>query len=102
MRYYISYPVMNVLFIYPPVAKPSEPPAGLARLAGFLTNNGIGVTTIDASLHGLLYLLNAEISSDDTWTSRASGRLNKNLAALRAKNKVDAKIFKIYCLIAYL
>ena len=75
---------MNVLLIYPPVAKPCEPPAGIARLAGFLKDNCIGVKTIDASLHGLLYLMNAGISSDDTWTSRASGRLNKNLAALRS------------------
>ena len=74
---------MNVMLIYPPVAKPSEPPAGIARLAGFLKGNNIGVKTIDASLQGLLYLMNPEGLSDDTWTSRASGRLEKNLAALR-------------------
>ncbi len=75
---------MNVLLIYPPVAKPSEPPAGIARLAGFLKDNSIGVKTIDASLHGLLYLMNPEGLPDDTWTSRASARLQKNLAALRS------------------
>ncbi len=74
---------MNVLLIYPPVAKPSEPPAGIARIAGFLKDNDINVKTIDASLHGLLYLMNPEGLPDDTWTSRASGRLQKNLAALR-------------------
>jgi hypothetical protein len=74
---------MNILLIYPPVAKPSEPPAGIARLAGFLKENGIGVKRIDASLHGLLYLMNPEGLPDDTWTSRASARLQRNLAALR-------------------
>jgi hypothetical protein len=75
---------MNILLIYPPVAKPSEPPAGIARLAGFLKDNYIGVKTIDASLHGLLYFMGTEVLLDDTWTSRASGRFQKNLAALRS------------------
>ncbi len=74
---------MNILLIYPPVAKPSEPPAGIARLAGFLREGGVGVKTLDASLHGQLYLMNAESVSNDTWTTRASGRLQKNQAALR-------------------
>jgi hypothetical protein len=75
---------MNVMLIYPPVAKPCEPPAGIARLTGFLRDNGVGVRTVDASLHGLLYLMKAGGSpSNDTWTSRASGRLNKNMAALK-------------------
>jgi hypothetical protein len=74
---------MNILLIYPPVAKPSEPPAGIARLAGFLNDNGVGVKTIDASLYGLLNLMNLEGLPDDIWTSRSSRRLQRNLAVLR-------------------
>jgi len=59
---------MNILLIYPPVAKPSEPPAGIARLAGFLNDNGVGVKTIDASLYGLLNLMNLEGLPDDICT----------------------------------
>lgn len=79
-----------MLLIYPPVAKPCEPPAGIAKLAGALKHHGIKHTILDANLEGMLFLLSsAETKPDilrDTWTSRALRNLNKNLAALRDLN----------------
>ena len=43
-----------ILLIQPPVAKPCEPPAGVARLAGALQAAGIDCRVYDASLEGLL------------------------------------------------
>ena len=46
-----------MLLIHPPVAKPTEPPAGLARLDGALRSRGCHCRLWDASLEGLLWLL---------------------------------------------
>jgi hypothetical protein len=40
----------------PPVAKPCEPPAGIARLAGALQAGGVDCRVYDASLDGMLNL----------------------------------------------
>ena len=50
---------MKVLLIHPPVSKPCEPPAGIARLAGALREHGIPCTVIDANVEGLHFLLNS-------------------------------------------
>ena len=44
-----------MLLIYPPVAKPCEPPAGLAYLAGALRGNDLPCTLLDANLEGQLF-----------------------------------------------
>lgn len=51
---------MKLLLIHPPVSKPSEPPAGIARLAGALREHGIPCTLIDANVEGLNFLLDAQ------------------------------------------
>ena len=71
-----------MILIHPPVAKPSEPPAGLAKLCGALNHHGIGYGVLDANLEGLLSLLKASPVASDTWTSRASRHLLKDLASL--------------------
>ncbi|HAJ26625.1 MAG TPA: hypothetical protein DCG53_05175, partial [Syntrophus sp. (in: bacteria)] len=48
------------LLIHPPVSKPCEPPAGIARLAGSLREHGISCTVIDANVEGLHFLLDAQ------------------------------------------
>ena len=73
-----------MLLIYPPVAKPCEPPAGIALLAGALRENGLPCTILDANLEGLLYLLAAADQPHDTWGRRAFRGLAANLAALRS------------------
>jgi len=73
-----------MLLIHPPVAKPCEPPAGIARLAGVLRGHDIGCDLLDANLEGLLYLLAGPHKPTDTWGRRACRNLSANLAALRA------------------
>jgi radical SAM superfamily enzyme YgiQ (UPF0313 family) len=71
-----------MILIYPPVAKPCEPPAGIAKLCGALNHHGIRHRVLDANLEGLLSLLQNPSLSPDTWTSRASRHLSKHLASL--------------------
>jgi radical SAM superfamily enzyme YgiQ (UPF0313 family) len=73
-----------MLLIYPPAAKPCEPPAGIAHLAGALRGNGLPCTLLDANLEGLLFLLGAAEQPHDTWGRRAHRNLETNLAALRS------------------
>lgn len=74
-----------MLLIYPPVAKPGEPPAGIAQLAGALRASGLPCTLLDANLEGLLYLLASVAEPDDTWGRRAYRGLESNLAGLRSR-----------------
>ena len=83
--------MQSVLLIHPPLAKPSEPPAGLARLAGTLKRHHVACTVVDANIEGLLYLLNQQSvragrdtgDTDDTWTKRACRHVDANLLLLR-------------------
>ena len=75
-----------MILIYPPVAKPSEPPAGIAKLCGALNYHGIKYRVLDANLEGLLSLLKAPPVSLDTWTCRASRHLSRHLALLNHWN----------------
>jgi len=72
-----------MLLVFPPVAKPCEPPAGVAKLAAALRAHGIACTVLDANLEGMLYLLHRPVSASDAWTRRAAKNLAANLAALR-------------------
>lgn len=73
-----------ILLIHPPVSRPSEPPAGLARLSGCLFRNGIPHTILDANLEGLLHLLSSSPGeTGDPRTDRAVRRLPENLQVLR-------------------
>jgi hypothetical protein len=74
----------SILLIYPPIAKPCEPPAGIARLAGALRAGGVDCRTYDASLDGMLNLGQGFMGADDTWTRRAVKHWNANLTALRS------------------
>ena len=46
-----------MILIHPPVVKPCEPPAGLAKLAGAMYDHDIPCKVIDANLEGLSSLL---------------------------------------------
>jgi radical SAM superfamily enzyme YgiQ (UPF0313 family) len=72
-----------MLFINPPVAKPTEPPAGIAKLAGALRAHAIPCRILDANLEGLFYLLDQPCTATDTWTRRAVKGFPKNIAFLR-------------------
>jgi radical SAM superfamily enzyme YgiQ (UPF0313 family) len=75
-----------MILIYPPVAKPCEPPAGIAKLCGSLNHYGIRYRVLDANLEGLLSLLKTPPASLDTWTSRAFRHLSRHLALLKGWN----------------
>jgi hypothetical protein len=72
-----------VILIHPPVAKPSEPPAGIAKLSGALTGHGVRHTLLDANIEGILHLIQRGSLYSDTWTRRASRNVARNLALLR-------------------
>jgi hypothetical protein len=72
-----------MLLIFSPVAKPCEPPAGVAKLSGALKAHGIPCTILDANLEGLLYLLQNPKTASDTWSRRAIKNVATNIAALR-------------------
>ena len=72
-----------ILLIHPPISKPNEPPAGLARLAGALKARDYPYVILDANLEGLLYLFKKNIPADDTWTRRALHNVDRNQDTLR-------------------
>ena len=78
----VKNPVQATL-IYPPVAKPCEPPAGIAKLAGSLRRHGLPFRIVDANVQCLLALLDEGPKLCDTWTSRAYRHLRDHLRDLR-------------------
>lgn len=72
-----------MLLVFPPLAKASEPPAGIARLAGVLKLHGVPCRLLDANLEGQLWLLEKQLTATDTWSRRALKGRNNNLSALR-------------------
>jgi Fe-S oxidoreductase len=62
-----------MLLIYPPAARSSEAPLGIARLAAFIEGRGGSASCIDLCREGTEYLLGLELelSGADTWTRRA-------------------------------
>jgi hypothetical protein len=76
----------KILLIHPPIAKCSEPPAGIAKLSACLKANGVHHEVIDANLEGILYLLKDASNNNTTagrWTTRACKKIESNLAALK-------------------
>ena len=80
-----------ILLVHPPVAKPSEAPAGLAKLSGALRQHDIAHSVMDLNLEAQLFLLDknnaaAIKTGTDTWTRRAVKNTGKNLRAVRARS----------------
>ena len=73
----------SIVLIHPPVAKPSEPPAGVAQLAGALKSHNVPYTVIDANIEGLHHLLRTLPNPEDTWSRRASRHLDGHLQAIQ-------------------
>jgi radical SAM superfamily enzyme YgiQ (UPF0313 family) len=73
-----------MLLIYPPVAKPSEAPAGIAKLSAALNRRGIPCEVLDANIEGLLHLLEQPRPiPSDTWSLRAVRNRQRNIDGLR-------------------
>jgi hypothetical protein len=75
---------MDLVLIHPPVSRPCEPPAGLARLKGALKAKSGQCLIIDANMEGLIFLLKSKGTGEDTWTRRASLHLEENLASIKS------------------
>jgi hypothetical protein len=75
-----------MILIHPPVVKPCEPPAGIAKLCGALNHHRIKYSVLDANLEGLLSLLKTPPASSDTWTCRAFRHLSRHLTSLNGWN----------------
>ncbi len=81
-----AIPKPTVILIHPPVVKPSEPPAGLAKLSGALKDHDLRHILVDANLEAILFLLeHASLSRPDVWTARAHKHIRRNLASLRER-----------------
>jgi radical SAM superfamily enzyme YgiQ (UPF0313 family) len=74
----------RVLLIFPPVAKPCEPPPGIAVLSGALAAHDIEHALLDANLEGMVSLLEKPPVPLDTWTRRAFRHVSQNLDGLRS------------------
>ncbi|SDB33635.1 Radical SAM superfamily enzyme YgiQ, UPF0313 family [Desulfonatronum thiosulfatophilum] len=74
---------MSILLIHPPVAKPAEPPAGIAMLAGVLRRAGVACAVADMNLEGILALMRGPAHAADTWTLRALRHRERNLELIR-------------------
>ncbi|HOO39337.1 MAG TPA: radical SAM protein [Deltaproteobacteria bacterium] len=74
---------MDILLIHPPVTRPCEPPAGLAKIMGALQDHGSSCHVLDANIEGLLYLTHSLSAAEDTWTRRALNHREENIASLR-------------------
>ncbi len=73
----------EIVLLNPPVTKPGEPPAGLARLCGALRVNGIDHAAADLNIEGLLYLMDnlaGVRETTDKWTARSGKNFRRNLA----------------------
>ncbi|HNV68813.1 MAG TPA: radical SAM protein [Candidatus Ozemobacteraceae bacterium] len=73
-----------MLLINPPVSRPCEAPAGMARLAGRLREAGHQISLWDANLEGFLQTIGIEPASDDTWTRRAWRDRERHIRDLRS------------------
>lgn len=72
-----------ILLVHPPVAKPAEPPAGIARLSGALARHSIQHRLLDLNYEGIAFLLDQPLSRSDTWSLRAHRHRANHAASLR-------------------
>lgn len=72
-----------MILIFPPIAKPCEPPAGVALLSAALKEQGLPCTVYDASVEGLLYLINSVKKPTDSWSQRALKHREQIIADLK-------------------
>lgn len=78
-----------MILIYPPVAKISEPPPGVAILAGALKKHHIRYKVIDANIDAMMWLARSgsRVTADaDSWSRRAVTHLERNLSDLKDIN----------------
>lgn len=72
-----------MLLLFPPVAKPCEPPAGVAYLAAALQENNIECCVSDVNIQGFHYLIQQNLTATDSWSARALKNRDAILADLQ-------------------
>ncbi|HSL61209.1 MAG TPA: radical SAM protein [Desulfotignum sp.] len=72
-----------MLLLFPPVAKPCEPPAGVAYLSSALRENSRDCHVVDANVQGLGYLIRQNLTPEDSWSARALKNRESILADLQ-------------------
>lgn len=77
-------PYLDVLLIYPPVAKPAEPPAGVAQLKSALKRAGLSCESIDANVEGQYSLIQNVPHSESRRSKMALQNRDKNSAAVHS------------------
>ncbi len=75
-----------ILLVHPPVVKPCEPPAGIARLLGALNHHGVPCTAVDLNMEALLSIMKGSVGPTDRWTRRAVRNLSTNLSRIRNRD----------------
>ncbi len=78
---------LEILLLYPPVAMPSEPPVGLATVAGLLKRGGVSYQVLDLNAEAFQVLLSSDFpcpQPSDTFSKRSLGRLQEYLEKLRS------------------
>lgn len=78
-----SFIVPPMFLIFPPVAKPCEPPAGVALLSAALKSKGLDCQVYDANIDGLLYLISSVEKAEDSWTRRALKHRDQLIADIK-------------------
>jgi hypothetical protein len=87
-----------MILIHPPVVKPCQPPAGIAKLAGVMNHHNVRCAVMDANSEGIASILHSQAVSPfsepsskggsvagdppDRWTMRARRHLQNNITAL--------------------
>ncbi len=72
-----------MLLIFPPIAKPCEPPAGVALLSAALKENGFACEVVDANIEGMLHLIRSDVTAKDVWSKRAVKKREEILSELK-------------------
>lgn len=75
---------MSILLLHPPVSKPCEPPAGIAKLRAALIAHGINCTSVDLNLEGISWLLHHPPAAEDRWSRRAVRQTAFHLSSLKS------------------
>jgi len=84
----------KIILIHPPVVKPSEPPAGIAKLSSCLKANNLSHRVVDANMEGMLHLARATAGAgkpSGRWDIRAFKNLETNLASLQSISTFSSK-----------
>lgn len=69
---------VDIVLVYPPVVRPSEPPLGLAAVAGALKRAGVGCEVLDLNAEAFHVLLSEDFPSpkpSDRFSKRAISKL---------------------------